>query len=338
MKPGTMLTARLLVAAMGAMAAWDDSLSSDRVMQMNAERNAVTTSAATTGGLVTEQAVPAPVDSQYSPITKFVILTTARSGSTWLGSIFQAHPQMVFHVKECLADDSSLHNCAREWGVPSLLGEGSTVNDALDQLLPAVFQTPKNLTWKSHVGFKWMTTQRLLKDPDAFQTAVKFLKANDVKIVALRRENTLRKCVSLYDMDLRKNSSQPVHKLAEDSSTWGSERLSVPVDYYKWCLNWFDKNGHVLNEISQQIESVHVRYRDLCNPMTKQATLDRIHNYLHVKMPIQEVRSDMSFAKIHKGGQTMSELTSNWDQVREELLQTSHRDVILNYENDPECA
>jgi len=266
-------------------------------------------------------------------VQKFILLTTARSGSTWLSSIFHGHPQMSFHLKECLADQSSMESCNADWGVPSLLQTTQSLNAPLLNILPAFFQTPSNLTWKSHVGFKWMTQQRLSQDTESFNDAIQFMKDQNVKLIALRRQDPLRRCLSLYDMDLRKNASLAVHKFTTDNSDWGKTKIAVPTEYMHWCLDWYETNDRIINKITSQIEAVHVFYKDLCtNP---QPVLDKIHNYLHIKMPIRAGNTD--FQKIHEAN-SMYDLMSNWAEVRENLLHTHHASKILEFENKPECG
>lgn len=291
---------------------------------------------------VVTEAAPALVENKPKhkladgEVKKFVVMTTSRSGSTWLGSILQSHPQILFHLHECLADEFSLKTCVEDWNVDPMLLEGqySLQGTPMTDLLDSFYQKPKDLPWKSHIGFKWMTQQLMKKNQTNEDAAVEWLVKNNVAVVALRRENKLRKCASIYDMQERKKSGQTVHKFVSDKSQWGETKIEVPLDHWKWCLGWYDMTDGILNRVTMNpsVDAIHVYYKNLCTDTENQ--LQRIKEFINVPMPITETKK--SFVKIHSA-KTMYDIVSNWEEIRTALLATVHADKITEFENLEEC-
>ncbi|CAN5747870.1 hypothetical protein BH10BAC2_BH10BAC2_06680 [soil metagenome] len=140
-------------------------------------------------------------------MTKFVIFTTPRTGSTLLIKSLDNHPEVLCAGEVFFFKGAIYHN---EWRYPFIkLPIGSKLNYLVNY--PKIFLSLKNFLNKFFSanqkgekarGFKLMHFQTLYT-PGIFG----YLKSNDVKVIVLIRKNILRNTLS----DLRARATKVYH-------------------------------------------------------------------------------------------------------------------------------
>ncbi len=124
---------------------------------------------------------------------KFAILSTQRSGSTLIYSSLASHPQI-----KCLGEiflpeykaEFSYFEHVRQKGISrplALIRRNSLVDEFLDRLYSSSTEVA--------TGFKYMYSHSWYV-PYRFPMAMTYMKENNVRILHLVRENTLKVCVS----------------------------------------------------------------------------------------------------------------------------------------------
>ncbi|GAB5367927.1 hypothetical protein AAMO2058_001274000 [Amorphochlora amoebiformis] len=264
--------------------------------------------------------VQVPEYHQLPKAKKFIVFSDRRSGTTWLGDILHQHPQVSYHLFECLDTPASGVECDQEWHQTPVLAQTlmSTPNVPMATQFLSYFRTPANMTWKSNAGFKVMA-ETFYENPERLHELVSTLKSQKVKVVALRRYNQLRKCVSSYDAKMRRNASLPIHLTKYSAVTWGTEKLKIPPEYFSYCLDRYDALDKMIDLVTEVIPSLHLSYTKLCKDKINQ--LERVHRYVNMPMPFKNPES--TFVKIHKQP-TVMDMVENWAEVQKYLLTTHH--------------
>eukprot|EP01018_Ginkgo_biloba_P012835 Gb_32217 [translate_table: standard] len=126
-----------------------------------------------------------------TPVHNFVILSIQRSGSGWLETLLNSHPNISSHG-EVLVDETRRENFG-------------SIKNILDKIY--------NLEWKSSaskndcisaVGFKWMLNQGAM---EYNKEALAYFKQKGVSLIFLFRNNILRRYISIlgnvFDKDAK---------------------------------------------------------------------------------------------------------------------------------------
>ena len=187
-------------------------------------------------------------------MTKFIIFTTQRSGSTVLTKTLDEHPQ-VFVGGEIFHTTNEIHH--PEWHFPfkNFLGKGKSrgllmkVNKALNNIgidekvkkhLDAFYAAKE--AGETARGFKLMQSQ-IKSNPAVW----KYIKNSDVKIIVLVRKNVFETALSRY----RGRETKVYHS---DGNTTEKQKLQIPVAEF---TAWLDTLEDANRKLIQQTESMN---------------------------------------------------------------------------------
>ncbi|GAB5362253.1 hypothetical protein AAMO2058_000782100 [Amorphochlora amoebiformis] len=301
-----------------------------------------TTVAGTVGATSTYGAVAAsvgvekPAATILAPftgeVTKFFLLATPRSGSTWLSLLFRNHDETMYHGNECWRSEEYVQFCASEWNKDAKVPTGATLADKLDLLFKP--NSTAMSTGAGHVGFKWMVQQGF-KTETQFNEALKYINENNVKVIALDRSNYLRKCYSFYDMKERGKAGINVHHYGKSLNTgnWDNKTYTITADFLGGCLSWYETQGNSMHNLVNKMEkpenALLIRYEDMCSDVTQQ--LKNIKSFLGLKT---DIVPKTNIKKIHSG--SLSEMINNWAELRPRLMAGKYAKYMPKWESQ-EC-
>jgi LPS sulfotransferase NodH len=230
-------------------------------------------------------------------MTKFLIFTTPRTGSTLLIKSLDSHPEVFCGGELFFFKGAIYHN---EWRYPFLrLPLGSKLNYLINY--PKIFLSLKGFLNKFFTtnqkgekarGFKLMHFQTLYT-PGIFG----YLKSNDVKVIVLIRKNILRNTLS----DLRARATKVYHnekgaadnipKFNVDLQELGkkmkqihgfniqleksSEGLNRKIVYYEDFENW----EVTLSGVLRFIEVADIPVKAISQKLNPEKLEDMIENY-----------------------------------------------------------
>jgi LPS sulfotransferase NodH len=241
-------------------------------------------------------------------MTKFIVFTTPRTGSTLLVKSLDTHPEIFCAGEIFLLGGTSFHReCSfRFWKLPLPKKMIYVLNFPnmwmnLKSFLNRFF-TAKN--GEQAKGFKLMH----------FQTAylpgmIDYIKNNDVKVILLLRENLLKNTLS----DLRARQTGVYH-----NSGKGAEKLPR----FRVDLELLGKKMAEINDINKQLEQatasmnrLKVAYEDFDN---WDATISKILNFLNVKdIPLTPVSKKLNPDKLE-------DMMENYDEMKNWLQQKNY--------------
>mmetsp|Transcript_45382 Transcript_45382/g.73009 ORF Transcript_45382/g.73009 Transcript_45382/m.73009 type:complete len:184 (+) Transcript_45382:562-1113(+) len=183
-----------------------------------------------------------------------------------------------------------------------------------------------------------MANQRFDDTAGTVERALSYFKDNNVKVVALDRDNLLRKCYSLYDMRLRREAGQDIFN-REGGDDAGAEarlkaKLDVPFSYWAWCL---DRRAHFKAVFDRIVAAVPkgtahvVKYSSLCfNPKQE---LDGIQQFLNLTTPLG---AHSQLQKAHSG--SLHSMVRDWEATRTRLMKETHWGSKIKEWEAAECG
>ncbi|GAB5355062.1 hypothetical protein AAMO2058_000173400 [Amorphochlora amoebiformis] len=260
------------------------------------------------------------------PNRRLILLTTSRSGSTWLTQLMSVLPDILFHSRQCLSSTADLRICDAEWGLPPRFPSFVSMEHTPPEfLLPSLFRQPNTLPNgpKTYIGFRWMAHQGgLWQNPQGVRSLVDFIRDHNIKLIVLNRENDVHKCVDLFDLKIRKSK--------RSSKLWGSQiqNNTVPISFMEQCLRWYRDVKKIVGHVKSQVHHLEVFYEDLCdNP---RGQLANIAAYLQLNSP-SNVQLDNLLINLRPRQQLKaSNLILNWEKLKAELYHHGHdRAVVL---------
>ncbi|XP_006856659.3 uncharacterized protein LOC18446477 [Amborella trichopoda] len=254
-------------------------------------------------------------ECKCTPVRFFAIVSMQRSGSGWLETLLNSHPNIssngeIFSVKE------RRHNV-------------SSISKTLDKIY--------NLEWTSSaaknectgaVGLKWMLNQGLL---EYHEEIVKYFNQKGVSVIFLFRRNLLHRLISLlanaYDHKAKQlngkhrshvHSIEEAEVLAKYKPTINHASLLASLkdaeDMTVDAMEYFNSTRHII-----------LYYEDLINNQKK---LMEVQEFLWV--PLRDLQSRQ--VKIHT--RPISKQVENWLDVYNTLKGT-HYEVFLNQPDYP---
>jgi LPS sulfotransferase NodH len=232
---------------------------------------------------------------------KFVILTRARTGSNFLVSLLQSHPQIRAFEELFPKLETKIH-----WGYPNYPRSAQILNireeEPLRFLEDIVFREfPKAV---SAVGFKLFYYQAQGSNK---QQVWDYLRQNrDIKIIHLKRKNLLQVCLSYY---LAKTTNQWILKQGSQLSDSGSINLN-----YNDCLQLFEETRrweHDSDLMFAEHPKIEVTYEDLVADTAGQSK--SIQAFLGVKP------QSLSALTLRQNTRALSERIANYPELKQQF-------------------
>jgi len=240
------------------------------------------------------------------PSAKFVVLTSSRTGSTWLIDLLnmqksvEAHGELFLHERRltpAIAGREDFPRFIEVHGIAQL-----TRLPRIVRYLNRLYATPRT------VGFKLMYTQ-LRRYPEILA----YCAFRRIKIVHLTRLNKIDVIIS----DELAKTTGASH--AHAGSVPGSPQVHLRATSIKGQIDRLCRRSTqaaCLIKLSS-CPSIEVHYESLLESETE---FMRVLDFLEVARPTSPVRS--SLAK--RGHQLHSEAIANYEEVRRELASTPH--------------
>lgn len=250
-------------------------------------------------------------ECKCTPVHYFVVLSMQRSGSGWLETLLNNHPNITSYGEVFSK-------------APQRRANFSAVAATMDKVF--------NLDWQNSaaknectaaVGFKWMLNQ----GPMQYHTEVRdYFESMGVSVILLLRRNLLKRLISILanEYDRLSKPLNGTHK-AHVHSVEEALKLAEykPVIDVKHLLNDLERVDNTTDDAQRFFNSTRIRvvyYEDLVvNPKR----LIEIQNFLGV--PPRKLESQ--HVKIHT--QPLSERIQNWDEVLACLKGTKY-EILVN--------
>ena len=238
-------------------------------------------------------------------MTKFVILTLPRTGSTLLSKSLNKHP-------EIFCNDEIFHFSFRRYFSPDqfrflkirLLPK--KINYAINYpatflrlpgFLNKYFTNKKNEHFKAR-GFKLMYYQTFY-----IPGLIHYLKRNDIKVILLLRENVLRNALS----DLRARSTGIYHYQDDnEEQRLGLSKLNVDTNVLKQKMDYIIKQNKKLESIVSNMDHLKIYYEDFED---WNDTVNRISDFLEVS------RAQIAAGAKKLNPHTLQDMISNYNEV-----------------------
>lgn len=241
-------------------------------------------------------------------MTKFIVFTTPRTGSTLLVKSLDAHPEIFCAGEIFLLGGTSFHGeCSfRFWKLPVSKKLIYVLNFPnmwmnLKSFLSRFF-TAKN--GEHAKGFKLMH----------FQTAylpgiIDYIKKNDVKVILLLRENLLKNTLS----DLRARHTGIYHNSGKTTEKLPKFHVDTAVLGKKMAeINSINKQ---LEQTTASMDRLKIAYEDFDN---WDATMSKILNFINVKdIPLTPVSKKLNPSKLE-------DMIDNYDEMKNWLQQNNY--------------
>lgn len=228
---------------------------------------------------------------------KFVVVASPRTGSNYLQSLLSSHPK-VFCAGETFLQPQRVIDELRDIQAPvEKLGQlGKSLKGGKSVAALETFYSMAPCVNAEALGF------RLFYDHLGYvrnQAVMRYLRANDVKIVHLQRENLLRQFLSLT--------------MAEEAGIWVSSKKvpskTVHLDARK-CRRYLQRAVRTRNAFSRKLRHLTVlglTYEQLSEDYQK--SMEEIWQFLGVESaPVSSTLKKLNNAPLHEAIQNYSEL------------------------------
>ena len=247
-------------------------------------------------------------------MTKFIIFTTQRSGSTVLTKTLDEHPQ-VFAAGELFHTNEKIHHPEWHFTFINYLGKGKArgllmkMNKALNKLSVKkritkhidAFFSAKDKNEKAR-GFKLMLSQ-VKTTPYIWEQ----VKKQDVKIIVLLRKNIFETALSKY----RGRTT----KLYHSDDNVGKQKIQIPIAEFTSWLAMLDGFNKRLLELTEGLDRIVIYYEDFGN---WQQILDQTFAFLEVdKIQLAPVLQKV-------GADDWREDVENYKELEQAVQQTNY--------------
>jgi sulfotransferase family protein len=247
-------------------------------------------------------------------MTKFVIFTLPRTGSTLLSKSLNKHP-------EIFCEDEIFHFSFRQYfspyqfrflKIPFLPKKINYVINypatylRLTSFLDKYFVNRPNEKYKAR-GFKLMYYQTYY-----MPGLIDYLIKNNIKVILLLRENVLRNALSY----MRARATGVYHYLDDNEQLLaGLSKLDVNTEVLKQKMRMITRQNKKLESIIRDMDYIKIRYEDFTE---WDKTMNRIADFLNV-----------SHYKISAGAKKLNpdalqDMISNYNEVKNWLKQNNY--------------
>jgi hypothetical protein len=252
-------------------------------------------------------------------MTKFVILTLPRTGSTLLSKSLNKHP-------EIFCDDEIFHFSFRDYFSPNqfrflklrflpkkinYLINYPSIYLKLPGFLTNYFKNKKGEHFKAR-GFKLMYYQ-------TFYTPglISYLKKNNIKIILLLRENIFRNALS----DLRARETGIYHHQENNKEQRSRmSKLNVDTNALKQRMDNIVQQNKQLEAIVKDMDYIKIRYEDFTD---WNGTMNKIADFLHVS------RQEVSAGAKKLNPNALQDMISNYSEVENWLKNNNYSEFAV---------
>ena len=252
-------------------------------------------------------------------MTKFIIFTLPRTGSTLLSKSLNKHP-------EIFCDDEIFHFSFRDYfspnqfkflKIPFLPKKINYVMNLpatyfrLPSFLKKYFTNKKGENFKAR-GFKLMYYQTLY-----MPGLVDYLKKNNIKVILLLRENILRNALS----DLRARSTGIYHHQDNnEEQRSGLSKLNVEIDALKNKMDDIVRQNKQLENIVSDMDYIKIRYEDFED---WDVTMNKISDFLKVsRQPVKAGAKKLN-------PDALQDMIENYSEVETWLKQNNYAEFVV---------
>jgi LPS sulfotransferase NodH len=251
-------------------------------------------------------------------MTKFVIFTLPRTGSTLLSKSLNKHPEIfcddeIFHFS--FRDYFSAHQF-RFWKIRFLSKKVNYIINypgtffRLKNYLDEFYTNAPNEDFKAR-GFKLMFYQTKYTPG-----LLSYLKKNNVKVILLLRENILRNALS----DLRARSTGIYHNESQiEPVLSGLPKLHVNTGLLQKKMNSITDQNKKLADVVKDMDHTKIRYEDFAD---WDNTMNRLTDFLNVSRQ----KLSAGTKKLNPGN--LKDMIENYDEVENWLKQNSYAEFM----------
>jgi LPS sulfotransferase NodH len=231
--------------------------------------------------------------------TPFVVLGTQRSGTTLLITLLDSHPEIFCAGEIFNTNPTKIHHDEFSYR--------NNKNKKIYEFLDYFYK--KNNKFKA-VGFKLMLDQLKLH-PDILN----FIKNNNLKIISMERENTLKTYIS--------------HLIAKKTNIWASGspvkqvRISIDTASIIAELDAIVQKKEENEKISSKFDCLKVTYENLTT--NKEKTVRVILNFINVNDRFIELKTSQT--KINSD--ELKDVIENYEEVYTVLKNTSYEKYLF---------
>ncbi len=260
------------------------------------------------------------------------ILTNGRSGSNYLRSLFNQHPQIV-NYGEVLGDWTIPYKLHQKFG----LG-GSSSASYLDYIynsqvffyLAQGYSAYSKILKKEKINFKFIKQVKTLGVKD-FSINLRqrnlenyLIEREDILVINLFRRNSLKRLISLTSME----RSGVVALRSNDVKAKGSRKLNLPIDNLLPQLKIFESEKNQQFDLLKQIDSqriLNIAYEDYFSSAESQKQYNqKIFAFLNVSD--MKVQSNLTRILPDK----LADKIENYQEVAQALHGTEYEPCLLN--------
>jgi len=264
--------------------------------------------------------------TEGSSSVKFIIASTQRSGSTYLGELLNNSPNVIFYRELFMRDNFAILERARRLNTTVFRNSKEYPYDLWSEGLDLGLEQP--CSEMKAVGFKWMMNQGLEANMDK---AIQQLNEQSIRVVVLERTNFLRQAISEYAME---TNNGPVHAHAGESTT-KSNAVDVPAEYFMYYFRRHEQWSMGLRNLAEKTKfSMYIPYEEFVQD--KQTYVTQLQEFLQLGDNASEILQGDHLQKLHEG--SIDDLVTDWAQKREVLLQTEFADRVKLWEQDDTAA
>jgi sulfotransferase family protein len=250
-------------------------------------------------------------------MTKFVILTLPRTGSTLLSKSLNKHP-------EIFCDDEIFHFSFRNYFSPdqfhflkirflskklNYIINYPFIYLRLNRFLKKYFTNKRGENFKAR-GFKLMYYQTLY-----MPGLIDYLKRNNIKIILLLRKNIFRNALS----DMRARKTGVYHRKENEKAVSGLPKLNVDVTVLKNKMNQIIHQNKKLVRITENMNYMKIWYEDFADWNN---TMNKIFDFLDVS------QSDVSAAAKKLNPDSAGDMIANFNEVKNWLQQNNYSEFL----------
>ena len=251
-------------------------------------------------------------------MTKFVIFTLPRTGSTLLSKSLNKHP-------EIFCDDEIFHFSFRNYFSPNqfrflkIRFLPKKINYIinypftylrLNSFLNKYFTNKRGENFKAR-GFKVMYYQTFY-----MPGLIDYLKKNNIKIILLLRENIFRNALS--DMRARKTGIYH-HRKENEKAVSGLPKLNVDITVLKNKMNHITHQNKKLERIVKDMNYIKIWYEDFADWNN---TMNKIFDFLNVS------QQDVSAGAKKLNPDKAEDMITNFNEVKNWLQQNNYNEFL----------